>query len=141
MEQQPYYGQVYNQQDPSDRPRRRVIVYGCVGGAVLIVAIGLTLGVKGWRAFVQFGVAKDLSEYHAKIASNDDLDEQTKRRLLDGIDGCRARVREKPIGFLRWMTYSESFEGVLNDGTITPEEVRILDRELDRLEKELGGVR
>ena len=139
MEEQSY-GRPYYQPDAPEPRRSRFIIYGCVVAAVLLIAIGLTLGVKGWRAFVQFGVAKDLSEYHAQIASDDDLDEQTKQKLLDRIDRVRARVRERPIGFLRWMTYSESIESVLKDGTISPDEVHTLERELERLEKELGGT-
>jgi hypothetical protein len=143
VEEQPYdpqYGQPYGQPYAPERPKRRRFVYGCLAGLVLLIAIGLTLGVRGWKAFVQFGVAKDLSEYHSKIASNDDLDKQTKQKLLDSIDRVRARVREKPIGFLRWMSYSESIESVLKDSVITPDEVRTLERELDRLEKEVGGT-
>ena len=123
-----------------ERPKRRFFIYGCTILAIFGIAIGLTFGARGWKAFVAFGISKDLSDYYSKIESNYDIDKATKQNLLERIDRVRARVRQKPIGFFRWMTYSESFDAVLKDGIISPDELRTLDREIDRLEKEIEGT-
>jgi hypothetical protein len=121
----------------SDRSSGKALkVVGVV--LLVIVLVGVLLGygaVRGWEAFVRFGVASDLSEYQTVITASS-LGGQTKSRLVERIDLIRERARDKPISFFRWLSYDESFRAVLGDRTVTADEVLLLERELARLERE-----
>jgi len=110
-----------------------------VGVVLLVVLVGGGLlmwgAARGWKAFVSSGMVSDLSEYQATINASS-LEPRAKGRLLQQIDIVRERAREKPIGFWRWIGYTESFRAVLDDKVITADEAAILERELSRLERE-----
>jgi hypothetical protein len=118
----------------SEKPRRKTLKVVLI---VLVFAVALAgVGVvRGWRAFVRFGVSGDLTKYQASISASD-LDPQTKRRLAGRIDLIRESARDKSIGFFRWLSYDESFKAIFADQRVTPEEALILERELSRLERE-----
>jgi len=118
----------------SERPRRKTLKVVLM---VLLFVFALAgVGVwRGWKAFVRFGVAGDLTKYQAAV-NQSDLDPLVKRRLADRIDLIRERARDGSIGFFRWLSYDESFKAIFEDKRVTPDEALILERELQRLEKE-----
>ncbi len=114
--------------------RKILIVSGCIFIPVLIV-IALIVAVNLWNSFVAYGMASDLTDYYSTINSSE-LDPEIKRPLLERIDNLRHKARERPISFWRWLAYAESIESIINDRSVTIDEVETLKRELDRLEKE-----
>ncbi len=121
----------------SDRSARKVfkVVGVLVVVLVLIGGLGGYGAWRGWQAFVRFGMVNDLSDYQ-KVISASELDPQVKRRLVGRVDLVRERARDKYIGFFRWLSYDESFKAILGDRVVTNDEVLLLERELQRLERE-----
>jgi hypothetical protein len=128
--------QYYRDHFEPPKSKRRGIIIGCAIAAIFCMAVVIALSIRGWRAFVAFGIASDLTEYHAQI-SDSGLDEVTEKRLLDRIERIRTKMRDKPIGFFRWISYSDSIETLLRDGVLDSEEVRTMERELESIEKEI----
>jgi len=120
----------YGAERPPRKTLRKVIVV-----LLIILALGVGGIWRGWKAFVRFGVAGDLSKYHAAV-NESDLDPLIKRRLSDRLDTLRGRARDQSIGFFRWISYDESFKTIFADKRVTPDEALVLERELQRLEKE-----
>lgn len=123
---------------PPSRPRAsgpNLWLWGCVGLPAGLILLSGVLAFSGWRSFVSYGIASDLTKYHADLRQSD-LTSEEKRPRLERIERLRERARGAPISFWRWLDYDSSLKSIFDDGKVTPEELEMLDHELERMEKE-----
>jgi hypothetical protein len=111
---------------------------GCLVLALVVVGGCAALLVFGWKPFVRYSIATDLTEYH-RMVSGSDLAEEPKARVLAQIEALREKARHEGMGFMPWTDYDESIRGLIEDKQIPPDELALLERELERLEKEFNG--
>ena len=72
---------------------------------------------------------------HARLVRQSTCTLPDKERLLDRLDGLEGRIEDgASIGLLRWHECSRIVEELCEQG-ITSDEVRLIERELARLEK------
>ncbi len=72
---------------------------------------------------------------HARLVRQSDCSLPDKERLLDRLDALESRISDgASIGLLRWHECSSIVEGLCEQG-ITSDEVRLIERELAKLEK------
>jgi hypothetical protein len=115
--------------------RLNPVVLGCLVLPAVLLVLGVLGAAVGWRKFVSYGIATDLTEYQAKIRPMD-LDPAVKKPLLERLERLRDKARASPISFWRWIDYDESLQSLLEDERLTQDEVEALNRELDRMEAE-----
>lgn len=126
---------------PNTTPQRgsaAKILLGCAAAVLFVVVLGLVGMLVGWHSFLRYGISTDLSKYYATISAAD-LPAETKDPVLKKIDEVREVARRSPMGLFKWFDYDASIDGVLKDGPITPQDLDAVMKELDRMEKEMGG--
>ena len=114
------------------------VLAGCGAAIFLVGLLALVLAMTGWRSFMRYGIASDLSEYYAKVSACD-LPPESKRPVLDKIDEVREVARRSPMGLLKWIDYDDSITALVDAAPITEDDLKAVLRELDRMEKEMGG--
>jgi len=128
------------QPTPAAGPEKRAsclnpVVLGCLVLPAVLLVLGVLGAAVGWRKFLSYAMATDLTEYQAKIRPMD-LDAAVKKPLLERLERLRDKARASPISFWRWIDYDESLQSLLEDERLTQDEVEALNRELDRMEAE-----
>lgn len=103
-------------------------------GVGLLVVVALLIAK--WPWFVVRGIRHDLHEY-AKAIRGCDQRLSDKERLLDVIDAVEARLDNRAIpSMFSWTAHNDAIRAML-DGGITPDEVRLIERELQKVERKL----
>jgi hypothetical protein len=104
-------------------------------GAVLLLAVFMLL--LRWPALVTFGIRHDLHEYAKTIrASSRSLGE--KEKLLDRIDALEKSLDGgAAVSAFGWKPHNDAIRAMLDDG-LTADEVRLVERELEKVERELS---
>lgn len=125
------------QTGPPEAARTRVNpwVVGCVGVPVVLMLLCGLGGILSWHGLVSYGIATDLTEYQEHVRAMD-LSPEVKKPLLERMDRIRNKARSASMSFWRWLDYDESIKSMLKDGSLDPDEVEALNRELDRMEAE-----
>jgi len=126
---------------PPQEPRRSGLscfLTGCLIAALVVVGGCAAFLAIGWKPFVRYGITTDLTEYHSLVSASD-LEAEPKARILDRIEALREQARHRTISFFRWIDYDESIRDIIEDKRIPPDELALLERELDRVEKEFNG--
>lgn len=121
---------------PAPPRRRNPVLFGCLIAGVVGIVLAFSGCALAWPAFVRFGIASDLSEYHEKIRASN-LSEGEREALLKRIETLRERARDSSMSFFRWIDYDTSITSLIDDRVITEDEARTLDRELTNLEREM----
>ena len=99
-----------------------------------LVIVVLTV-VAFWSTICRFGIDCQLNGYAAEVRrSNISLAE--KERLLDLIEGLQGRLEQGgQIILVSWLKHDHTLRQILGDG-IVGDEVRLIERELNRVEME-----
>ena len=109
-----------------------------VGFASVVLGITLLLVVVNWHILTKFKAGVDLW-YLARAVRRSTLLLQEKERLLDVIEHLEDRLDGKrSIDLLRWHRHAEAMQDMLNEG-IVGDEVRLIERELERCEEDFVG--
>lgn len=121
-----------------ERLRRLVVLtVQFLSGAVLLIAV---VAYWHWTAIKNLAFRESLAIQAQKIrALTNPL--ETKEALLDEIEALMDDLHEgRTIEILRWLEFHEAIEAMLKDG-ITSDERRLIERECERLERELERPR
>jgi len=104
--------------------------------AVLLVLV-TGGGIWQWPRLHQWQIEGDLRDY-ARTARKSDLVLHQKEQLLDAIDRLQDRLEQgETIGFFRWRRCDEAVRDLTRAG-ITSDEVKLIVRELHRIESKLN---
>jgi len=104
-----------------------------LGTLVFLVAVN-------WQLLTKLKAGADLWEL-ARAVRRSTLMLHDKERLLDVIEHLEDRVEvEESIEPLRWWQHAEAIQEMLDEG-IVGDEVRLIERELDRAENDLEESR
>ncbi len=104
-----------------------------IGVGLLVVVAVL---IAKWPSFVAKGIRHDLHEY-AKAIRGCDQGLSDKERLLDVIDAVEAQLDSGTMpSMFSWTAHDDAIRAMLSDG-ITPDEVRLIERELQKIERKL----
>lgn len=99
-------------------------------GAIFVAAWSLKLFPAAEGMWITFEL-----RHYARLVRQSDCFLGEKMRLLDRIDALEARIDDgASIGVLRWRRCSSIIDELCEQG-ITPDEVRLIERELLKLEK------
>lgn len=102
--------------------------------AALLVGLVLLTTIK-WSWFTGRAIRRDLRHY-AKVVRESPISVPDKERLLDLTDGLDDRLRHGgSLSWFRWAEADDAIQPMLEDG-ITKDEVRLIERELQRVGKE-----
>jgi len=120
--------------------RKFIYVIGCLGLAGIcaftIIVGGLILG---WREFVSFGIANDITEY-IEYVERAEVDPVLRSDVLDRLYLLRDKARDGDhISFLIWLDYDTAILSYIGTGPITEADLTAVQRELDSIERELDG--
>lgn len=105
------------------------------------VVVGLIVVVVGliawnWTSLKNFAFRESLV-WNAQAIRQSTCPLNDKILLLDRLDFLMEYVDEgKTVGVVRWMEFEQAIEPLLKD-EITSDEQRLVEREMDRLEREL----
>jgi len=103
-------------------------------GVGLLVVVGLLIAK--WPSFVASGIRHDLHEY-AKAIRGCDQSLSDKERLLDVIDALEVELDNGAMpSMFSWTAHNDAIKAML-DGGITSDEVRLIERELQKVERKL----
>lgn len=104
-----------------------------LGGGFCLLAL---LVLSNWSSVVSMSIQHDLDEYGRLVrASKRSVGE--KERLLDVIDSVEEKLDLGAVPSMRrWLRHDSVIRAMLARG-ITPDEVRLIERELQKFEKEL----
>ena len=108
---------------------------------VVQIAVGLASLVVGlmcwnWTPLKNF-VFRESLVCHAQSIRQSTCSLSDKELLLDRLDFLMEYLEEgKTVGVVRWIEFSNAIEPLLKD-EITSDEQRLVEREIDRLEREL----
>jgi hypothetical protein len=106
-----------------------------LGMALLLVLACFWLSWPSVRAGI---IEKDLDAYARQIRHSTSCPTTCKESLLDRIDAVDDAIQAgKSVGLLRWLRHDRAIRQVLR-GKLTRDNARLIERELRRVEKELG---
>lgn len=109
------------------------IAKGLVAGLLLLVVIAV---VAKWQFVVCLKIHRDLHDY-AKAVRSCKQPLHEKERLLEQVDSIEARLSpDVGLSLLRWWLHDDAIRSILANG-ITTTEVRLLEREFAKIEREL----
>jgi hypothetical protein len=109
-----------------------VVAQSVVGFAVLIVS----LTYWNWTSLKQFVFRESLVS-QANTIRQASCPIQTKEMLLDRLDDVMDELLAgETVGLVRFLEFYDAVQPLLKDG-ITSDEQRLLEREIDRLERDL----
>jgi hypothetical protein len=97
---------------------------------------GLILAVANWQTINRWNIGGDLRDY-ARTVRRSQISVTDKEKLLDVIERLEDRIGDEQISWLDWRRHDDTLRDILRFG-IQPEEVRLVERELQRVEKRLG---
>ena len=101
-----------------------------------VIPLLLLLLILRWPSLVAFSVQHDLHDY-AKTIRASDRNLEEKERLLDMIDSVETRLNNgATLSLWEWRVHNQSIHAMLEDG-ITADEVRLIERELQKVKAEL----
>jgi hypothetical protein len=104
--------------------------------AVALVVILLLMLWWCWPAITGTVIVNDLRGYATEIRESE-LPVESKVELLNQIDNLENELNDGcPIGLLRWRSTNAAIQDFLK-GDITADEVRLIQRELSQLEKQI----
>lgn len=113
------------------------IFIGCLASTIITAILLVVLFAYGMRAFVNFGIASDISEYIDRI-STAKIDSTHKQQLLSKLDALRKQANEgNHVDVLTWADSNEIFRILLHDKTITAEEFFKFNKEINYLQRQL----
>jgi len=102
----------------------------------LTFGVVVLLVILNWNLLTKLKSGSDLRGF-ARAVRRSTLMLHDKERLLDVIEHLEDRVElEESIGPLRWWQHAEAIQEMLDEG-IVGDEVRLIERELDRAENDL----
>ena len=114
----------------------RSLLNRLVGFASIVLGTVLLLVVINWQILTKLKAGVDLWGL-ARAVRRSTLILQEKERLLDVIERLEDRLDlERSVDLLRWHRHAEAIQDMLNEG-IVGDEVRLIERELERCEGEL----
>jgi hypothetical protein len=100
-----------------------------------VVAVALV--AYNWQAITSWQVRRDLRDYSQAIRHADCVLAQ-KEQLLDQVEALEDHLRKgQCIGWLRWRETDQVVRDLI-EGGINSEKVRLIGRELRRLEREIN---
>jgi len=118
----------------------RTLLNSLVQLICLIVAAVVLLVILNWNLLTKLKAGTDLRGFAGAVRRST-LMLHDKERLLDVIEHLEDRVDlEESIGPLRWYQHAEAIQEMLDEG-IVGDEVRLIERELDRAENDLEESR
>lgn len=98
------------------------------------VVLGTAWAVTAFPSFSNWWIRGQVKE-HARLVRQSACSLPEKERLLDRLDALERRIDDSaPIGLLRWHECSVIVEELCEQG-ITADEVRLIERELAKLER------
>jgi len=98
--------------------------------------LALVVVIAQWPSLITFGIQHDLHEYAIAIRSCNQFLED-KERLLDLIDAVESQLENGAMpSMFGWTAHNDAIRAMLDDG-ITPDEIRLIERELQKAEREL----
>jgi hypothetical protein len=102
----------------------------------IVLAAVLLFVILNWSFLTKLKAGIDLRGF-ARVVRKSTLLLREKERLLDEIEHLEDRVDfEQAIDLIRWWQHAQAVDDMLND-EIEGDEVRLIERELDRSEKDL----
>jgi len=114
----------------------RTLLNSLVQLICLIVAAVVLLVILNWNLLTKLKAGTDLRGFAGAVRRST-LMLHDKERLLDVIEHLEDRVDlEESIGPLRWYQHAEAIQEMLDEG-IVGDEVRLIERELERAEGDL----
>lgn len=120
--------------------KKFIYVIGCLGLAGLCVFTIIVGGlIFGWREFVSFGIANDITEY-IELVERAEVDPALRNDVLDRFYLLRDRARDGDhVSFLIWIDYDTAILSYIETGPISETDLTAVQRELDSIERELDG--
>ena len=116
----------------------RSLLNRLVGFASIVLGTVLLLVVINWQILTKLKAGVDLWGL-ARAVRRSTLILQEKERLLDVIERLEDRLDlERSVDLLRWHRHAEAIQDMLNEG-IVGDEVRLIERELERCEEDFVG--
>jgi hypothetical protein len=104
-------------------------------GLVLITPVVVMVAFS--KPIVTFGVRFELNKFARAVRASDRMLEE-KEKLVDRIDAVEKLLsNENRLSIFAWITHIEDIRDMLKDG-ITADEVRLIERELEKIEQELN---
>ena len=105
----------------------------------IVLAAVLLLAILNWSFLTKLMAGIDLRGF-ARVVRKSTLLLHDKERLLDVIEHLEDRVDlEESIDLIRWWQHAQAVENMLEAG-IVGDEVRLIERELDRTDKDLEKI-
>ena len=105
----------------------------------IVLSALLLLVILNWNFLTKLQAGIDLRGF-ARVVRKSTLLLQDKERLLDVIEHLEDRVDlEESIDLVRWWQHAQAVDDMLESG-IEGDEVRLIERELDRSEKDLEKI-
>jgi hypothetical protein len=110
----------------------RNFIHGLAGSLLVVLVIAAT----NWPSLVAFRIRQNLHDYGVTIR-HCDCSLSDKERLLDILDDLEERVgRGEQSSLFLWADEDEIIRSLLK-GRITPERVRLIERELLKVRRKL----
>lgn len=105
---------------------------------LVAVFVFLAVGVVGWNwSSLKNFVFRQSLVTHANTIRQASCPIDKKELLLDRLDSVMDDLQAgETVGLLRWREFRDAVEPLLKDG-ITSDEQRLVEREIDRLERDL----
>ena len=114
----------------------RSLLNRLVGFTSVVLGTVLLLVVVNWQILTKLKAGVDLWG-PARSVRRSTLVLQEKERLLDVIERLEDRLDlERSVDLLRWHKHAEAIQDMLDEG-IVGDEVRLIERELERAECDL----
>ena len=105
----------------------------------IVLSAVLLLVILNWSFLTKLKAGMDLRGF-ARVVRKSTLLLHDKERLLDVIEHLEDRVDlEESIDLIRWWQHAQAVDEMLEAG-IERDEVRLIERELDRSEKDLEKI-
>jgi hypothetical protein len=117
-----------------DRLRRLVIVFVQLGTGLVVLVIGCTYW--NWTSLKNLAFRESLVSYAHTIRQTS-CPVERKELLLDRLDDVLDELQVgETVGLLRFLEFYDAIGPLLKD-EITSDEQRLVEREIDRLERDL----
>lgn len=113
------------------------LLVGCLISAAILSVLVIVLMIFGMRAFVNFGIASDISEYIDRI-NTVKIETTHKQQLVSKLKALRKQANEgNHVDVLTWADSDEIFRILLHDKIITAEEFIKFNKEINYLQRQL----
>ena len=117
--------------------KRKKLLIGCSVSAIIISVAVVLLLIFGMRAFINFGIASDISEYIELIKKSDSPNTH-KQQLITKLTKLRTQARAgNHVDVNSWIESDEIIRKLLIDNTITDIEFNKINKEINYLQREL----